>query len=224
MAFRTSSSRPHPSPRFRPRLAALLALTVFIVPVFGAAQEPDDEAETGVTTILSPHAAERPAYIFPASGPPGTEVTLRVSLLPALTPVQVALGGTRSGFEALTFALTDEKGQLVETVRIPEWAERDRTHRFILFNAYFTAVYAATGYFHVTDSEGYLLREGEVLSVGPGCPTLTGLDNEVYSLAGDVQPLSVGSRIRVEGTIDRSGVCPEGLVIRVAATEPHGDP
>jgi hypothetical protein len=180
-----------------------------------AAQEP----ETVDVRAQSVHAVERPTYMSPASGPPGTEVTLRASLLPALTPVQVALGGTRSGFEALALALTDRNGDLVETVTIPGWASRDRAHRFIVFNAYFSAVYAATGLFHVTDTEGKLLREGEVTKAGPGCPTMAGVDNEIYSLVGEVQAVREGARIQVEGNIIQSDECPEGLVLQVTTVE-----
>ncbi len=184
-----------------------------------AAQTPPEPVESDLR-IRSVHAVERPTFMSPSAGPPGTTVTLRTSLLPALTPVQVALGGTRSGFEALTLALTDRHGNLVEEVTIPEWARRDGTHRFVIFNAYFSQIYATTSLFHVTDGEGRVLREGEVTHAGPGCPAVAGVDNEIYHLEGHPHPLRVGTRIVVEGEIVESGECPAGVTLRVASLDP----
>jgi hypothetical protein len=210
-----------PPPVRRRRSCSVVALAGILAAQSLAAQEPPEPVESDLR-IRSVHAVERPTHMSPASGPPGTLVTLRTSLLPALTPVQVALGGTRSGFEALTLALTDRHGNLVEQVVIPEWARRDGTHRFVVFNAYFSQVYATTGLFHVTDKEGRLLREGEVTQAGPGCPALAGVDNEIYHLQGHPHPLEVGARIVVVGEIVESGECPGGVTLRVASLDPGG--
>jgi len=177
------------------------------------------------------HALDRPASMSPTSGPPGTHVDLEVSLLPALTPMQVAIGGTRFGFEELILTMTDQHGNLSVTVEIPEWAAADRSHRFIIFNAYFTNVHAATSLFHVTDSEGKIRREGEVTWTGPECVTLTTADHEVYDLVGELGGLEMGARVSLEGWILSSdevirrveGICPdEGVALQVAEVEPGG--
>jgi hypothetical protein len=174
------------------------------------------------------HALDRPASMNPASGPPGTRVDLEVSLLPALTPMQVAIGGTRFGFEELILTMTDQHGDLAVTVEIPEWAAAERAHRFIIFNAYFTSVHAATSLFHVTDSEGKIRRQGEVTWSGPECATLTSADDEVYDLVGELEGLEMGARVVVEGWILNSeeiihrveGICPgEGMALQVAGVE-----
>lgn len=137
----------------------------------------------------------------PPSGPPGTTVDLTGSSLPALTPMQVAFGGSRFGFEALLLTITDQAGNLAVTVQIPDWAAKDRTHRFIIFNAYFTDTYAVTPAFHVTDSDGRIRRVGEVTWTGPDCVTLATEDEEVFHLVGDLEGLELGQRVTVEGWV-----------------------
>lgn len=177
------------------------------------------------------HALDRPASMRPSSGPPGTQVDLEVGLLPALTPMQVAIGGTRFGFEQLILTLTDQHGNLAVTVEIPEWAAAERSHRFIIFNAYFTSVHAATSLFHVTDSEGKIRREGEVTWSGPECATLITADDEMYDLVGNLQGLEMGAQVVVSGWILSSdevlhrveGICPdEGMALQVAEVQPRG--
>ena len=171
------------------------------------------------------HAIERRVVMSPPAGLPGTNIEIRGRSLPALTPMQVAFGGSRFGFEALMLTMTDQAGNLSAIVQIPDWASRDRTHRFIVFNAYFTAVYASTPPFHVTDSDGKIRRVGEVTRAGPECVSLTTLDGEVYDLVGDLESLNMGVRVTVEGwVVDASEVvgrveeiCPdEGMLLQVA--------
>jgi hypothetical protein len=209
-------------PGVGPGAFPVIVLAVLLGGAAPGAQAQDPERTGAELRFQSVHAVERPTYMSPASGPPGTTVILRASLLPALTPVQVALGGTRSGFEALSLALTDRNGDLVERVTIPAWAARDRAHRFIVFNAYFSSVYAAIGLFHVTDIEGKLLREGVVTNHGPDCPTLAGVDNEIYSLMGNLPSLEVGARVTVEGHVVPSAECAEGVTLQVASLERGG--
>lgn len=172
------------------------------------------------------HGLGRPTTMSPGAGPPGTMVELRGTLLPALTPMQVAFGGSRFGFEALLLTITDEAGNLRVNVRIPDWAATDRSHRFIIFNAYFTGTYAATSPFHVTDSDGKLRRVGEVTWTGAECVSLTTLDEEIYNLVGNLEGLDMGARVAVEGWVVRASevmerveeYCPdEGIPLNVAA-------
>jgi hypothetical protein len=157
---------------------------------------------------------ERPTWLSPWSGPPGTLVTVRGELLPAITPVHVALGGTRAGFEALTLALTTRYGELEETVRVPEWARRDRAHRFIIFDAYFAPL-ATTALFHVTDPDGSILRVGRVTGLRAGCASFAGDDEERYAVEGELDGLSVGDRGEMEAVILESAPCGQGIPVRL---------
>lgn len=180
-------------------------LMVLSGPVAGQEPTPADPAVPGV---------DRPTSVSPWSGPPGTKVTVRGELLPALTPVHVALGGTRTGFEALTLALTTRYGELEETVEIPEWARRDRAHRFIIFDAYFAPL-ATSALFHVTDPDGTVLRVGRVVESRDGCVALDGDDEERYSLYGDLNGVAVGDRLELEAVILEDTPCAGGVPIRV---------
>lgn len=169
------------------------------------------------TTPEAVHGLQsRPTTLTPSSGPPGTAVTVRGAFLPAITPVQVALGGTQSGFEALRLVLTNREGELEEVVEIPTWAKRDRAHRFIIFDAYFSPL-AASPLFHVTDENGILVRQGRVEERAGSCLILRGDDEERYILQGVQEAPSVGDAVVVEGRLGGSSSCGDGLVLQVTA-------
>lgn len=171
-------------------------------------------------TPADPPAPEvdRPTSVTPWNGPPGTRVTVRGELLPAITPVHVALGGTRIGFEALTLTLTSRSGGLEETVEIPQWARNDRVHRFIISDAYFSPL-ALSALFHVTGPDGTILRVGRVAEVREGCVAMDGDDEERYSLTGALDGVSVGDRLEVEALILEEAPCAGGVPVRVTAFE-----
>jgi hypothetical protein len=198
--------------RFSPAAAiATLILTALLCVGSGQAQERGGQ-EAGDRA----HQPMRPTELSPRLGPPGTPVTVTAGLLPAITPVQLAIGATRSGFEGLALTLTDPNGALAETVTVPQWARRDQIHRFILFNLYFTAVYAESGIFHVTDANGRVVREGEVDTSGPACPTLVGDDGERYRLTGATEGIIAGARVVVEATLSESDEgCGEGVSLNL---------
>lgn len=62
------------------------------------------------------------ASISPASGPPGTLVTVSALGLPANTPVAIGAGARRSAYEVLDHARTSGDGTLLATVQVPAWA------------------------------------------------------------------------------------------------------
>lgn len=148
-------------------------------------------------------------------------VTVRGSFLPAITPVQVALGGTQSGFEALRLVLTNREGELDEVVEIPAWAKRDRAHRFIIFDAYFSPL-SASPLFHVTDENGILLRQGRVEEQSGDCLILRGDDEERYILQGVDGGLEVGDVVVLEGRLGSASGCGDGLVLQVTSLTPAG--
>ncbi len=194
-------------------IAALLAVVVpAVAPVVATAFAPAGMAGAAFAQQQSagqePHIAERVVRLVelsPQIGKAGTLVTLTASRLPSLTPVQIVIGATRSGFEGLVLAQTSIDGDLRASVAIPEWTHRDQPHRFIVFNAYFSSVLAESGIIHVTDAEGRVVREGTVGSAGPGCAVLEGDDGIHYRLVGPTGSLIAGNRAVVEGVIREAG-------------------
>jgi hypothetical protein len=163
--------------------------------------------------------AGRVVEINPRTGPPGTEVTLKIGGMPSLTPVQLAIGATRSGFEAIALGFTTIDGDLEAALVVPDWAKPEQTHRFIVFNLYFSAILAESPIFHVTDGDGRVVRAGTIGSAGAGCPTLQGDDGERYRLRGATGNLQAGAHVRLEGllTEDDAG-CGEGLSFDLEVT------
>ena len=187
-------------------LVSAAALLLFAAgPLVAQQTAPADPAVIGV---------DRPTSLTPWSGPPGTEVTVRGELLPAITPVHVALGGTRTGFEVLSLTLTSRSGELEEMVAIPDWARNNRSHRFIIFDAYFSPL-ATSALFHVTGPDGTILRIGRVAEVHEGCVAMDGDDDERYSLTGPLEGISVGDRLELEAVILEGTPCAGGVPIRV---------
>lgn len=210
----------------RPRTLSSLAVMVALA-VAGVLHGPPHTAAADAAAPAPAQAHEgghvtRVVEVTPRIGPPGTMVTLTVGRMPALTPVQVALGATRTGFEALALGLTTIDGDLQESVEVPDWAGGEQTHRFIVFNAYFSAILAESAVFHVTDADGGVVREGEVGSAGPACLTLEGDDGERYRLAGATANLQAGSRARLEGVLSEAPEgCGEGLSLNLEVRSPR---
>jgi len=156
--------------------------------------------------------------MVPRNGAPGTTVTLRSGGMPALTPVRIGVGAVRFGFEEVAQLLTNERGEFSVDVTVPAWARRDLTHRFILFDFYFVPI-ALSDVFYVTDPDGILVREGDVVTAGR-CPVLRADDGLLYALTGEVRGIEARSRVVVEGRLAGSSTCPQGTaleVIRVVA-------
>ena len=140
-------------------------------------------------------------------------------------PVHVAIGGTRSGFEALSFSLTDEFGDLEVSVEVPDWAEPNRIHRFIIFDAYFQPI-AYSKVFHVTDAEGLIWRRGEITHRNTRCAVLLTGEGEDHVLIGDVEVLRIGAKYNVRGRVgDDAGRCEDHVAsqasIAVISIEPN---
>jgi hypothetical protein len=162
-------------------------------------------------------ALDRPMTLAPRSGPVGTRVTVRGEEFPSITAVQVAIGGTRSGFEALALTLTSMDGELSETVVVPDWVSPEGTHRVIVFDTWFRNILAMSPLFHVTDAEGRLVRRGEVVRASGGCVELRGEDGGRYLLEGSGSEVRVGARVEVEATVAPAsdGGCGDALTLRV---------
>lgn len=172
-----------------------------------------------MTQPLDPVHTRAPVF-SPASGAPGTEVSVETRDLPALTPVYLGMGATRSSFEVLRQLVTSELGEMSAVVEVPDWATADRTHYFVLVDVYFRPL-AVSAAFHVTEPDGTLRRRGAIADDGGGCTTLreVGEGEELYVLTGDVQDLTLGDEILVEATLGESPGCGQGTVLQVTRTE-----
>ena len=161
----------------------------------------------------------RAPVFSPRSGAVGTDVTVETRDLPALTPVYLGIGATRSSFEVLTQLVTDENGEMTEVVQVPSWATADRTHFFVLVDVYFRPL-AVSEAFHVTESDGTLTRRGLVTDEGVECPALREDESgELYSLTGATEGLSPGDSVVVEGRIAEMSVCIQGTTLQVTRVE-----
>ena len=172
-----------------------------------------------MTQPLDPVHTRAPVF-SPGSGAPGTEVTVETRDLPALTPVYLGMGATRSSFEVLSQLVTSELGEMSTVVEVPDWATPDRTHYFVLVDVYFRPL-AVSAAFHVTEPDGTLRRRGAIADGEGGCLTLreAGEGEEMYVLTGDVQDLAPGDEVLVEATLGESPGCGQGTALQVTRAE-----
>lgn len=177
-----------------------------------AAQE---RGRVGVSETSLDSIARRVEFMSPRSGPPGTVVTLRSTNMPAVTPVRIGVGALRFGFEEVAQVMTSDRGVLSTTVEVPQWAQRDLIHRFIVFDFYFMPI-ALSDIFHVTDADGMVLRRGQLTNEGVECPALRGDDGVLYTLIGDIAEFEAGDDVTIEGTLPDAAICMQGTTIQVA--------
>ncbi len=196
--------------------AAVLA-AVFVAQGFSeiAAQE---RGRVAVADSALDSIARRIESMSPGSGPPGTVVTLRSTNMPAITPVRIGVGALRFGFEEVAQVMTSDRGVLSITVEVPEWAQRDLIHRFIVFDFYFNPI-ALSDIFHVTDADGMVLRRGQLTDEGVECPALRGDDGVLYTLTGSLAEFKAGDDVVVEGTLPEASICMQGTTIQVVRIE-----
>ena len=164
----------------------------------------------------------RAPVFSPGSGAVGDAVTVETTDLPALTPIYLGLGATRSSFEVLARLVTDEFGAMSTVVEVPAWAAADRTHFFVLVDVYFRPL-AVSAAFHVTEADGALRRQGRIADGGDGCLVLEegGEGGERYVLTGDRQGLAPGDDVDIEGRLSESADCPDGTALEVIRATPQ---
>ena len=196
--------------------AASVAVAVLTL-ALGATQKAaaQERGRVGVSETSLDSIARRVEFMSPRSGPPGTVVTLRSTNMPAVTPVRIAVGALRFGFEEVAQVMTSDRGVLSTTVEVPQWAQRDLIHRFIVFDFYFVPI-ALSDIFHVTDSDGMVLRRGQLTNEGVECPALRGDDGVLYTLIGDIAEFEAGDEVTIEGTLPDAAICMQGTTIQVA--------
>ncbi len=196
-------------------VAATMLMLSFGATQKAAAQEPGRVAVAD-STLHS--IARRVESMSPRSGPPGTVVTLRSTNMPAITPVRIGVGALRFGFEEVTQVMTSDRGVLSTTVVVPEWAQCDLIHRFIVFDFYFNPI-ALSDIFHVTDADGMVQRRGQLTAEGVECPALRGDDGVLYTLTGDLAGFKAGDEVVVEGSLPEMAICMQGTTIQVVRIE-----
>jgi hypothetical protein len=150
----------------------------------------------------------------PSGGPPGTEVSVRMSSLRPVTETLIGFG-TFGEHGFVGRALTDAQGNLAATVRIPDDALSRETYFF--FVAYDDQrPRGVSDPFHVTGPDGVLRRRGRISVTGTECAVMVGDDRVTYALIGDTARLAVNEPVEVAGTISPTPApCGQGLAIVV---------
>ena len=173
-----------------------------------------------VNQPLDPVHTRAPVF-SPGSGAAGDAVTVETADLPAVTPIYLGLGATRSSFEVLARLVTDEFGTMSTVVEVPSWATTDRTHFFVLVDVYFRPL-AVSAPFHVTEPDGALQRRGRVTEGAEGCLVLQegGEGGERYVLTGDRRGIAAGDDVVVEARLAESADCPDGIALEVVRAAP----
>ena len=173
------------------------------------------------TQPLDPVHTRAPVF-SPGSGSAGTAVSVETRNLPAVTPVYLGMGATRSSFEVLAQLVTDEFGTMSTVIEVPSWATTDRTHFFVLVDVYFRPL-AVSAAFHVTEPDGTLRRRGRITDDAGGCLVLRegGEGGERYVLTGDGHGLAAGDDVVVEGRLTDSADCPEGIALEITRATPR---
>ena len=161
------------------------------------------------TRAVQDSFAYRIATFSPASGPPGTLVSVRWQYLPAITPVRLGVGAQRVGFEVLREILTSREGEFTDTIRVPEWAEANRPHMLVVLDFYFRPL-AVSSAFQVTNPDGSLSREGRLVEGAGRCAVIQAEGGEFYYLSGDMRGLTTGERAIVTGTLGDRTLCNAG--------------
>ncbi len=208
-----------PLHRRRGVAAVRIIIVVTVALAFGEDRAVGQErGRLGVPESQLDSIARRIEFMSPRSGPPGTVVTLRSTNMPAITPVRIGVGALRFGFEEVAQVMTSDRGVLSTTVEVPEWAQRDLIHRFIVFDFYFTPI-ALSDIFHVTDADGMVQRRGQLTAEGVECPALRGDDGVLYTLTGSLAEFKAGDEVIVEGTLPEASICMQGTTIQVVRIE-----
>jgi hypothetical protein len=199
----------------RPRMPTALLLTLGLLGVELVAAGPAAAQSVGSRRLRTAAIERRIDTISPTSGPPGTLVRVETEDMPVTTPVRVGIGAMGIGFEAFDELLTGQEGDFAVTLEVPQWATWDRAHLFVVFDIYFGPI-ALSDYFHVTNSEGLVRRDGQIRRTTTGCAELEDREGLRYALLDlpdeDFDP---EERMIVEGRIADGAACGNPMAIEV---------
>ena len=159
------------------------------------------------------HRQERRPEVVPAAASPGEEVTVSMEQLPFMA-VYIGFGALGGNHQLLTQAEPDADGLLSATVALPSWATPDLKHFFFLAG-FDQRPFVTSHEFHVADEEGVFRVEGEISDEGLTCPTLRNDDGRLYTLGGNTEGLTAGSRVVLRATLSDEPLCDEGVAIEV---------
>ena len=152
--------------------------------------------------------------VDPRGGPPESEVTLTVTGLPPLQTIRIGFGSL-SQYGVLGGGESDGDGNLTLKLKVPEWAERDRVHYWVVSPGN-RLPRAFSKPFHVTSSDGTARILGTISAEGSVCLALDGPENIQYTLLGDLAGWSPGQRVLVIGTVADDAACDgQGVPIAV---------
>lgn len=196
----------------RPRGAASLALALLLLGAWGSFGSAD--------------AQQARASLSSRGGTTGAEVEVRVTDLAPSTPVWVGFGGLGTPHELLGSAVTDTDGAFTLAVRIPSWAERDRTYLFFLAYAD-QRPWGFSDPFVVTGPDGAVRVAGEITHADGDCTLLQGFDETLWALTGATGTPAPGSEVVVSGTLSEpdgeappgSAPCGQGRPIQLTVRE-----
>lgn len=193
-------------------------------------------------------AARATITLEPRSGPPGTDVQVRVAGFPPDVVVDVGFGPAgEEDFRLLSRSSTGSEGTTAAAVRVPDDAVPGRPYRFVA--AYSPALLRLADTFWVTapapagppadtsaggrmdtDSAGSAAPvagetrvTGLLTDEGVECPALRGDDGRLYTLAGDTGGFEPGDRVTVLGTVAEMSTCMQGTTISVRSIEKAGN-
>lgn len=228
-------ARPRPRARFRAPLPVLaLALAAGCSPGGSDGEGGRDDARATIT-------------LEPRSGPPGTDVQVRVAGFPPDVAVDVGFGPPGEEHRLLSRSSTGSEGTTAAAVRVPGDAVPGRP--YLIVAAYAPALLRLADTFRVTapapagalpdtlaggrmDSDsaggaapgaGEVRVTGRLTDEGVECPALRGDDGRLYTLAGDTGGFEPGDRVTVLGTVAEMSTCMQGTTVSVRSIERAGD-
>jgi hypothetical protein len=111
--------------------------------------------------------------------------------------VSIGFGGLSGSYELLGRAEVGPDGTLATTLTVPSWVERNLVYFFFVNVGGGVRLFSDP--FIATGAEGLLQVIGSVSEATEGCVVITALDDTRYALTGVTTPVTVGSRITVDG-------------------------
>ena len=159
---------------------------------------------------------QRRLQVTPRGAPPAGQVTVKLTGMPPLTGLRIGFGSLQE-HQFIGRTASDAEGNATETVRIPDWAQRDKVHYF--FMAYDDM--QPRGFsdaFHVTGPDGMARVSGVIGDEGGSCSPLRNASDDLYTLIGDTREFKAGSRVVVRGRVVEGAPCGD-LGIAIAVTE-----
>ena len=163
--------------------------------------------------------APQPAEVRlePASGAPGTIVTLSASGFQSFVELKVSAGSDVSSLQEFERVTSDSGGSASLNVRIPDWAAETGMLVFAV-ETLNGRVRVLSETFNVTtpSAPGRVTVTGTLTREGAECQAMRGDDGRLYTLIGNLpQGLRAGDRVSVVGRIQEMSYCQQGTTLHV---------